>query len=325
MFHECKNNFINWQPTSTLENLRFRAEVLHRIRRFFSQKEVLEVETPTLSRASALDPHLYSLRTKLLNNQTLYMQTSPEFAMKRLLAAGSGSIYQIAKAFRDDEIGQRHNPEFTLLEWYRLDFNHHQLMDEVAEFLHQVGGFKQTIRKSYQAIFYEHVQIDPFVASVPLLEQCAITQGITPHDLADADKDTWLHLILSHVIEPKLGNDNPVFIYDFPASQAALSKIRHETYPVAERFELFIHGMEIANGFNELTDAKEQRSRFLIDLEHRNRLGLPTLPMDEYLLAALDHGLPECAGVALGIDRLLMAMTRTKYIKEVMSFSVENA
>jgi elongation factor P--(R)-beta-lysine ligase len=318
-----------WRPTASLEILRLRARVLADLRDFFARRSMLEVETPVLSQAGNCDPHLHSLMTACTGADELaalyYLHTSPEFAMKRLLAAGSGSIYQIARVFRDGERGSWHNPEFTLVEWYRVGFDHHRLMEELEALLSQVLGTASCRRSSYADIFQAYVELDPHHASLAELHRhtARLGLGFSPH--ACQDRDDYLNLILSHSIAPKLGWDRPTFIYDFPASQAALARIRAGDPPLAERFELFIHGMEIANGFHELGDHIEQRRRFGAELAKRHQLGLPELPMDERLLAALEHGLPDCAGVALGFDRLLMAMTGAGDIAEVLAFPIERA
>lgn len=281
--------------------------------------------------ATITDPHLFSLQSTIqgagaASNKTLYLQTSPEFAMKRLLAAGSGSIYQLCKAFRDDEFGTQHNPEFTMLEWYRLDFDHHALMDEVDELLQLILNSRPAQRKSYGDIFQHYLNIDPHQSTVTQLRQICQREGLIDLlELSIDDRDTWLQLLMMRIIEPNLGVNSPTFIYDFPASQAALARLSATPIPVAHRFEVYINGMELANGFHELTDANLQRKRFMHDIERRKVLSRPSVPIDEKLLSALEHGLPNCAGVALGVDRLVMFKTKAKHIKEVLSFTVENA
>lgn len=312
----------HWQPSASINNLRLRAELIATIRRFFAERGVLEVDTPLLCHSTATDPHIHSLRTA--NNPPYYLQTSPEFAMKRLLAAGAGSIYQLAKAFRGDEQGRHHNVEFTILEWYRVGFNHHQLMDEMDELLKAVLKTDSADRCTYADLFQRHLQLDPHRSTVTELQQCAQAQGLTDFTPDDPnDKDFWLHLLLSHCIEPQIGQDKPLFITDFPVSQAALAKIRPGDPPVAERFEVYYRGVELANGYHELTHANEQRRRFIADNQQRQARQLPQIPIDEYLLAALQHGMPECAGVALGVDRLIMLATGASSISEVISFTAE--
>ncbi len=247
--------------------------------------------------------------------------------MKRLLAAGSGAIYQICKAFRNGESGRRHNPEFTLLEWYRPDFNHHQLMEDVATLVNSVLPKPRAVEYlSYGEIFIRHLNIDPHHATALQLQQCAKQHHITDAERLDLpSKDGWLDLLLTHCIEPQLGQNHLSFVYDYPASQASLAKIRTGSPPLAERFELYLEGMELANGFYELTDADEQQQRFSQNLEQRCLQGQPIVPMDKNLLAAINAGLPDCAGVALGVDRLLMQTTNTTEIDNVLSFPIKRA
>jgi len=319
----------NWQPTAEVALLRKRAEMMAKIREFFAERGVLEVETPLLSHATVPDPYILSIAATVHDPRSstekiCYLQTSPEYAMKRLLAAGSGCIYQICKAFRQDELGRIHNPEFTMLEWYRLGFDHHALMDEVDEFLQAVAGTAAAERCSYQELFEKWLNINPHEADLSTLENCARQQsGI---DLVgELDRDGWLNILMSHCIEPKIGQDRPIFVYDFPASQAALSRVRQENPPVASRVEVYFKGIELANGFHELQSEKEQRSRFLDDLAMREKNNIPPVPIDERLLGALSHGLPECSGIALGIDRLIMLATDSPKLEKVMSFDFSRA
>ena len=301
----------NWRPTASLAILKKRAALLRQIRAFFYERDVLEVDTPALSIAANTDPNIESFITDYTGPGeigTLYLHTSPEFSMKRLLAADSGAIYQLCKVFRNGESGRQHNPEFTMLEWYQPAFNHHQLMAEVEELLAEVlGETKIPIRKlTYQQAFIEYAGIDPLVADAEALKKCAQQHGLEQViGMEAASVDDWCDLVMDQVVVPCFGKGR-VFIYDYPASQAALAKISDKDSRVAERFELFIDGIEIANGFHELTDAKEQRQRFENENMKRQEMGLAQLPVDEHLLAALEAGLPDCAGVALGIDRLLM-------------------
>lgn len=320
----------SWQPTASIENLKQRAAIIRKIREFFAARNVMEVETPLLSNGTVTDIHLQSFATEYKDdagklNKTLYLQTSPEFAMKRLLAAGAGSIYQICKAFRNHgESGRMHNPEFTVLEWYRLDFNHHDLMREIDELLQIVLTSKPAQYFTYAELFEEYCDLNPHTIS---LDDLIIkTRKLISIPETENNKDNLLNLLMTHIIEPNLGKNNqPAFVYDFPASQAALAKIRNDDPPVAERFELYINGVELANGFHELTNAQEQRARFTKDLAQRKDLNYPAVPMDENLLSALEHGLPNCAGVALGIDRLIMLATQSEKISDVISFPITNA
>lgn len=320
-----------WQPSAPLENLRIRAEILKKIRDFFSFHQMTEVETPLAARAAVTDPHLCAMETCFLpygqteNGTLLYLQTSPEYAMKRLLCAGMGSIYQICKAFRNGETGRWHNPEFTMLEWYEVDQDHHGLMDRVDELLNLVLAAPKAERFTYQAIFESYCDIDPLTATLEELRACAQRFNILlPHGITDPDRDLWLQLMMNDIIEPKLGmNGRAAFVYDFPASQAMLSRVTLTTPPVAERFEVYLQGIELANGFHELASSEEQHQRFKADLEKRETSGLPTMPIDYYLLAALKAGLPDCAGIALGIDRLVMMAAGAQQLSKVLSFALE--
>ena len=326
---------MSWQPATTLQILQQRAAMLEQIRTFFSVRQVLEVETPALSAAANTDPQTESFTTRysgsaVTQNHTMYLHTSPEFPMKRLLAAGSGSIYQICKVFRQGEAGRHHNPEFTMLEWYRTGFDHHCLMDEVEQLVAALSINQQITaeseRLSYQQVFERHTGLDPHQASSGQLVNCARHHGLGEiNGLTVHDRDSWLDLLMSHVIQPQLGQGQLTFVFDYPASQAALARINPGPPPVAERFELFLQGVELANGFHELNDATEQQHRFLQEQQRRTNAGQSIAPMDDNLLAALHHGLPDCAGVALGLDRLLMLTTGATEISQVISFPVELA
>lgn len=326
----------DWRPSATLEVLRLRARLLERIRAFFSERGVLEVETPILSAAGVTDPTLANLVTRYLgplfpHGQTLYLHTSPEFPMKRLLAADAGSIYQICKAFRDGESGRLHNPEFTMLEWYRVDFDHHRLMEETGELIMQLLAPHLTLgppeKITYREAFQRHAGLDPHTAAAADFAAVAkIHQIRAPQDLlAQNNLSVWRDLLLTHVVEPKLGQGWLTFIYDYPAPQASLARILPGNPPVAARFEVYLNGIELANGFHELTDPVEQRTRFERQLHTRVVSGLPDIPIDERLLAALAHGLPDCAGVALGVDRLVMLAAGARTIAEVIAFPVDRA
>lgn len=290
----------------------------------------MEVETPLLSAAAVTDPHLESFAVRcdcagVPADGTLWLQTSPEYAMKRLLAAGCGSIYQIARAFRSGERGRRHNPEFTLLEWYRVGFDHRRLMDEVAELVIALLGPRPARRMTYRDAFVEIVGVDPFRASLETLASAALDAGIVAAGCIGADRDAWLDLILSHQVQPKLGQGELLFLTDFPASQAALARLCPDDPSTAERFELFVDGMELANGFHELTDPDEQSRRFDADRRRRQMEGRCAPAPDARLLAALKAGLPDCSGVALGFDRLMMVALGVGNIDETIAFPVELA
>jgi len=313
-----------------IKNLKKRAEILQKIRQFFQDRDILEVETPIMSHATVTDPHLASITANVTDSsgksKTCYLQTSPEFAMKRLLVEGSGAIYQITKSFRDNESGRYHNPEFTMLEWYRPGFDHLQLMQETAELIQQIIHCKPAVALTYRAVFEKYLEINPHVIETKELRHIAHLQGLTDVDGIDVnDKDIWLQRLMSDVIEPQLTGDAPFIIYDFPASQAALAKVRDETYSVASRFEIYYQGIELANGFHELSDAAEQEKRFIDDLAKREQQGLPNVGYDNRLITALKKGLPDCAGVALGVDRLVMLALGCESIADVMSFTFDEA
>lgn len=311
---------MTWQPSASLANLRIRARVLKIIRDFFAARNVLEVETPLICHTSVTDTYIQSIPVLISEGkQPYYLQTSPEYAMKRLLAAGSGAIYQISKAFRLEEVGRWHNPEFTMLEWYRPDFNHHDLMNEMDALLQLILQTPSAERKTYSELFQTHLQLNPHQISMDELRACAKQHQITVASEIK-DIDTWLNILMTHCIEPQLGKNAPCFIYDFPASQAALARIQPGEPATASRFEVYFQGIELANGFHELQDADEQRQRFENNLAERKQAGLPLLKIDELFLSALHHGLPDCAGVALGIDRLIMLATQSEHIANILSF-----
>lgn len=319
----------DWQPAATIEQLTQRAELMAQIRTFFGKRGVLEVDTPALSQATVTDQHLVSFHTEFVGpGQSeplpLYLMTSPEFHMKRLLCAGSGPIYQMGKSFRNEEAGRHHNPEFTMLEWYRPGFDHHQLMDEMEQLLQHVLHCGAAERVSYQQLFLDYLEVDPLTASIDALKAVA-PESLYELAQCETDKDTLLQLLFSMVIEPQIGLVTPCFVFDFPASQAALARISEQDGRVACRFEVYFNGIELANGFYELADADEQLSRFEADNRKRTELGLKTQPIDYRLIAALAEGLPDCAGVALGVDRLIMLALGAKQLQDVIAFPVQRA
>lgn len=312
---------MSWQPGASFDVLRARAALLDKIRLFFARCDVLEVETPLLCSAGITDPSIEPLVVEKGTSLTAerFLQTSPEYAMKRLLAAGSGPIYQISKAFRDGEFGARHNPEFTLLEWYRPQYDHHQLMAEVAALVCHCLGQRDWQKISYRELFQQTLNVDPFTASPAHL--CELAKQSIDLGFVSGDRDLWLDLLMSHLIEPELAKMGMCFVYDYPASQAALSRVvRCDDVDVGQRFELYVDGMELVNGYCELTDAVEQKQRFIGDNEKRREMGLAERPVDASLLAAMSQGLPECSGVALGVDRLLMLLTQSEDIRDVLAF-----
>lgn len=329
----AQRSAVTWRPGADLQALRQRARLYAEIRQFFEQRRVLEVETPLLAAGAVTDLHLHSLSCRVSSaagRRRLFLQTSPEFAMKRLLAAGSGPIFQICKAFRDDEQGVRHNPEFTMLEWYRPGFDHHRLMDEMDALLQVVLQAPSARRLTYGQLFQRLLQLDPHLVTQHDLAHRAGEIGLRVQGMESASRDDWLHLLWSHSVEPTLGHGRPTFVLDFPASQAALARVRPADpatggAAVAERFEVYVDGVELANGFHELADAEEQRRRFLADLDARRASGRPEVPMDERLLAALDAGIGDCAGVAMGLDRLLMLRLGVDDIARVLAFAIDRA
>lgn len=318
----------SWQPSAPISNLLKRAKILAEIRRFFADRGVLEVETPAMSQATVTDIHLVTFQTRFVGpgaaqGLDLWLMTSPEYHMKRLLAAGSGPIYQMGRSFRNEEAGRHHNPEFTMLEWYRPHYDMYRLMNEVDDLLQQVLECQSAESLSYQQAFIRHLEVDPLSADKTQLREVAEKLGVGDLANAEEDRDTLLQLLFMLGVEPKIGQEKPVFIYHFPATQAALAEISTEDHRVAERFEVYFKGIELANGFRELTDAREQRQRFEQDNRRRAARGLPQQPIDNNLLAALEHGMPACSGVALGVDRLVMLALKAESLSEVIAFPVD--
>ena len=283
----------------------------------------MEVETPVLCHTTVSDPNIQSFSTTFQhpgNNreEKLFLHTSPEYAMKRLLAAGSGPIYQITHVFRDAEAGRLHNPEFTMLEWYQPGIDYHELMNQLNELL-LVFGFENGDRKTYAEVFDNVVGINPHTSDLQTLKDTACQNGLL--SVTD-DRSELLDYIFSQMVSPELAQTRPLFIYEYPACQSALARLTYTDPPVAERFELFIHGIEIANGYHELCDDIEQRLRFEKDIEHRKRSGKAVYPLDEKFLEALSAGLPACSGVSVGLDRLLMVMNNSTDISDVIAFPV---
>lgn len=310
--------------------LELRALLYARIRTFFAERQVLEVETPILSEAGTTEANIESFATAFTGpvaagSRERWMRTSPEHALKRLLAEGVGDCYELGRVFRNGEAGARHNPEFTMLEWYRVGFDHRRLMREACELvagaMASVGRSTEVVETSYRDLFLDSLRIDPLTASIdalraPLADVRIDAEGLT--------RDDWLDLLITHRLQPAFAQDRITMVYDFPASQCALAKIRADDPPVAERFELYLGPLELANGYHELTDAAEQRARFERDNLRRRASGRRGMPIDERFLAALP-AMPACAGVALGIERLLMAMAGTGDIREVLAFPFAQA
>lgn len=317
-----------WRPGISLARLRQRARLLQQTREFFAARNVLEVDTPIAISSAVSDPHIHSVELAPAHGgrARCFLHTSPEYAMKRLLAAGSGDIYQICHVFRAEESGPLHNSEFTLVEWYRTGFGMRQLIDEVAALAIALLGRPRPIELlSYQQAFLRSVTCDPLTASDAALADCARAQGFDAALVQRCSRDELLDLLMGARIGPTLGRDGLCFVYGYPASQASLARLDPADPRTALRFELYADGIELANGFEELGDAAEQRARFAADLQRRQRLGLPLYGADEYLLAALEQGLPPCSGVAVGFDRLMMLASGASSIGEVLTFAANRA
>jgi lysyl-tRNA synthetase class 2 len=316
---------------SELAALRLRADTYAHIRAFFAERGVLEVETPILSAAGNTDPNIRSFTTRFSGHvdagaRERWLRTSPEFPLKRLLAAGAPDIYELGRVFRDGEAGGRHNPEFTMLEWYRVGWDDTRLAREVIDLLQRVlvhaGKTVDIVETTYRSLFHDALGIDPLVDTVDVLR--GALQGTTVIDGDGLERDDWLDLLLTHRLQPAFPRDRVTVVRDFPASQCALARIRPGEPPVAERFEVYIGPYEVANGYHELNDAAEQRSRFERDNDKRRARGDREVPLDEPLLAVLD-AMPACAGVALGIERLLMVLAGTDAIADVLAFPFARA
>jgi len=311
-----------WQPSASINILKLRDKLNRKIRQFFYDRGYWEVETPYMSQTGVTDIHLANIKA-FFRAKEYFLQTSPEYHMKRLLASGSGSIFQITRVFRDDEFGKWHNPEFTLLEWYKLDEDIWFIIKEIEllfQFLGDVPAFQYL---SYQQAFIKYCGFDPFNVTHADLFSLAARHGLDNVLEHDEGRDQYFHLFMAMVVEPTLKkNSAPVVIYDFPASQASLAKIKGDC---AQRFEIYWQGVELANGFHELTDAKLQVERFRADNSSREALNLPLVAIDERLLGAMEHGLPECSGVALGLDRLYALLLKQEKLADVISFSHERS
>lgn len=324
----------DWRPNVAIDALRLRARLYATIRTFFAQREVLEVETPMLSVAGNTDANIESFSLEFSGRtsgapRTRWLRTSPEFPLKRLLAAGVGDCYELGRVFRNGEAGGRHNPEFTMLEWYRIGWDHHRLIDETVELVQAalaLVGRSATVESiGFRELYRTRLGLDPFAADEAELR---LALGEVEIDPAGLTRDDWLDLLMTHRLQPGFDRDGILIVHDYPASQCALAKIRAgqgDEPDVAERFELYLGPLELANGYHELTDADEQRARFMRDRDARVQRGVECPPLDEHLLAAMSAGLPACAGVALGVERLLMAMSGTDRIADVLAFDFGSA
>ncbi len=322
----------NWRPSISLANLKQRSEVVWRIRHFFYEAGFVEVHSPILSRDTVIDRHIdpvvlpgASLGIGWLSESNFFLQTSPEFGMKRLLAAGAERIYQISSVFRAGERGEFHNPEFTMIEWYRVGDDFTQAVDLLVALLQAVKPEWNPKRTTYQQAFLDHAQICPLTSSVEQLADLAVAKNLGVQRQWSTDRDDWLNLIFSEVVQPRLGSTQPEVISHYPASQSALAKICQKDPRVAERFELFVGGVELANGYHELLDAEELRKRNATVADQRTYDGKPPLPSESRLLAAMQAGLPACSGCALGLDRLLMVVCEAQTIDQVICFPIERA
>lgn len=311
--------------------LRLRAQLYRLVREFFAARAVLEVETPVLSRAGNTDPNIESFTTGFSGHRDFgpgerWLRTSPEFPLKRLLAEGFGDCYELGRVFRNGEAGRRHNPEFTLLEWYRVGWDHRRLLRETAELVQAAlaarGRAAALTSYTYRALFVDYLGLDPFGATLDELAAPLAEFSIAPAGLV---RDDWLDLLLTHRIQPQFAPDRITAIYDFPPSQCALARIRGSgESAVAERFELYLGPYELANGYHELNDAAEQRGRFERDNARRHERGLRKVTLDEHFLAAVQY-LPDCAGVALGVERLLMCLAPSDDIRDVIAYPFAEA
>ncbi|OCG16147.1 elongation factor P lysine(34) lysyltransferase [Gilliamella sp. wkB292] len=324
---------MTWQPSSSINNLLKRAKIISQVRQFFADRCILEVETPTLSQYAVTDVHLSSFTTTFFKpgefdeqlGRKMSLITSPEYHMKRLLAAGSGPIFQICKCFRNhEEVGRFHNPEFTMLEWYRIQYDMMQMINEVDDLLQTILDCEPAERVSYQKAFQRHLNIDPLEADHATLVK-AINQLDIGINVDDYDKDGLLQCLFTFGVEPHIGLEKPIAVYHFPASQAALAAISSEDHRVAGRFEFYYKGVELANGFKELTNSQEQRQRFEQNNLERSKQNLPEQNIDIELLAAMESGLPDCAGVAIGLDRLIMLALNSVTLDDVISFTFDRA
>jgi lysyl-tRNA synthetase class 2 len=322
----------DWQPSARLDALRLRARLNATIRGFFAARGVLEVETPVLSVAGNTDPNIASFSLEFSGRtdgapRTRWLRTSPEFALKRLLAAGIGDCYELGRVFRDGEAGGRHNPEFTMLEWYRVGWDQRRLIDETAELVRAalaLVGREASLRVvTYRDLYRQALGLDPFTATDDALRAALGDVRINP---AGLEREDWLDLLMTHRLQPAFASDAMLAVHDYPASQCALARIRGSgADAVAERFELYLGPLELANGYHELTDAAQQASRFQRDLHRRVARGDAAVPADGRLLSALAAGMPGCAGVALGVDRLLMGLLHTSKIADVLAFDFARA
>ncbi|AWI49946.1 elongation factor P--(R)-beta-lysine ligase [Buchnera aphidicola] len=320
-----------WKPSASIKDLMKRSKIIADIRSFFLKKNIMEVETPILSQSGVTDVNLMPFITNYfsfndnIKKKKLWLITSPEYHMKRLLSAGSGSIYQICRSFRNQEFGQYHNPEFTMLEWYQLSCSMEKMIEEIDFFFQKILNFNKADKISYQEVFMKFLKIDPLSTSLSELFQCYKKFNLKNLIYLENDLNQLIENIFTLQIQPFLGKEKPLFVYHFPSEQACLASINKKDSRVSERFEIFFKGIELGNGFHELTDYFEQRKRFIKDNRKRCDMNLPEQKIDDYFLDAIHHGLPTCSGVAIGLDRLIMIALNKNSIDQVMSFSFERS
>lgn len=323
----------NWKPTSSIEDLIKRSKIITNIRLFFSEKNIMEVETPMLSQSTTTDINLIPFKTNYFisnsNNNVrkikLWLITSPEYHMKRLLAAGSGSIYQICRSFRNQEYGRYHNPEFTMLEWYEISCSMKKFIKKIDSFFQKVLNFKKSDKISYQKIFIKFLKIDPLSTNLSELRQCCKKFKLENLIYLENDLNKLIEILFTLKIQPFLGKEKPLFVYHFPVEQALLAAKNIEDNRISERFEIFFKGIELGNGFYELTDYNEQKKRFMKENKEILSMNLPKRKIDDYFLNAINYGLPNCSGIAIGLDRLIMIALNKKSLDQVISFSFDRS
>ncbi|WP_343154233.1 elongation factor P--(R)-beta-lysine ligase [Buchnera aphidicola] len=319
----------SWKPSASIQDLVKRSEIITKIRSFFLEKKILEVETPLLSKATVTDINLIPFETNYfssennLNQLKLWLITSPEYHMKRLLAAKSGPIYQICHSFRNQEYGQYHNPEFTILEWYQNSCSMKKFIYQIDLFFQDVLQFKKSEKISYQDVFIKYLNVDPFSTQLSELHKISKKFNLAHLTFSEKNLNTLIETLFTLIIEPLLGQEKPVFIYNFPVAQASLAAVNNKDHRVAERFEIFFKGIELGNGFYELTNYLENKERLINNNKKRYEMNLTLQKIDNNFLNAIYYGLPPCSGVAIGIDRLIMIALNKKNIEEVISFSFD--
>ncbi|MFI3256261.1 MAG: elongation factor P--(R)-beta-lysine ligase [Psittacicella sp.] len=317
-----------WEPNLSIELLKSRNKFIKEVRNFFDKRDILEVDTPILSSYGVTDVNLNTFST-FYNSpynskyKTLYMITSPEYHMKRILAKYNIPIYQVTKVFRNEEEGVKHNPEFTMLEWYRPGFDMFDLISEIEDLMKDTIKISKVELMSYTEVFEKYFNIDPISCDINILKEEALKYNYS--SLNPQDRDSLLEFLFSIHIEPKVGNIHPIAVYNFPATQASLARVDPNNSLLANRFEIYYKGVELANGFNELTNYKAQLERFKKDNIKRSELNLPEIEIDINLIEALKSGMKQVSGVAIGLDRLIMIALDKKSISEVLSFPIDKA